>query len=47
MWGNFFKKLFSEKKKTLKNLRTCIKNSLKRTNHYELIKILKNIIISV
>ena len=39
--GKFFKKLFSEKKNTEKKLRTCIKNSLKRTNHYKLIKILK------
>ena len=35
------------KKKTPKKPRTCIKNSLKWTNHYKLIKILKNIIISV
>ena len=36
----FFKKLFSGKKKPLKKpLSTCIKNSLKWTNRYKLIKL--------
>ena len=43
-WENFFKKLFSGRIKPKENLRICIKNSLKRTNRYKLIKILKNII---
>ena len=42
--GKFFKKFFSGKIEPKENLRTCIKNSLKRTNRYKLIKILKNII---
>ena len=38
-----FKKLFSGKKKKLNDLSTCIKNSLKWTNRYKLIKYFKNI----
>ena len=48
-FGNyfFFKKLFFGKKKKLKKLYTCIKNSFKWTNRkYKLIKILRNIYIN-
>ena len=44
--GKIFKKLLFGKK--LKNLSTCIKNSLKWTNrNYKVIKILKNIYIII
>ena len=44
--GNFFKKLLFGKK-NLKNLGTCIKNSLKWSNrNYKLINILENIYIN-